>query len=332
MTIGLVDVEFENSRGRKKFPNLALCRIAAYHKMRGDEVEWALPLKHYNKVYISKVFNFTPNPKTGYMADEIHLGGTGYDIKKKLPPEIDECKPDFTIYPFDDGKTAYGFLTRGCIRKCPWCVVPMKEGDLKVVSDIDEVAQGRKNVVLMDNNFLASGDFAKEQLRKIAGKGYHIDFNQSLDCRLVTDEFASLLVNCKWINGIIRFSADFQGEIKPCLEAVEKIEKAGFTGQFIIDCLLQNDIEECLNRIDTFVSRTFRARKDGSLGMRPTIPCAMPFRDVNDPTMKLPQWQRDMARWCNQRESLMSTRFEDFSPRKGFVCGEYLKTKKENDK
>ena len=193
MRIGLVDIDSHakvKKWGATVYPNLALCKIAAYHRAQGDEVEWAIPLCHYDIIYKSKIFNFSPDDLTAYDADKIVCGGTGYDIESKLPTEIDRTRPDYSIYPSVPTDIAYGFLTRGCPNKCKWCVVPRKEGAIAPYMDIDEVADGRKKVVLMDNNILAAGDYAIEQLTKIIEKGYRVDFNQALDARLVTDEFA----------------------------------------------------------------------------------------------------------------------------------------------
>lgn len=95
MNIGLIDVDGHN------FPNFALMRASAYHKAKGDQVEWATPFNRYDKVLASKVFTFTPD--FNYMtlqADIIEKGGTGYDIHKKLPFEI-SCSTlmDYSIYP-----------------------------------------------------------------------------------------------------------------------------------------------------------------------------------------------------------------------------------------
>ena len=55
MNIGLIDVDGHN------FPNFALMRASAYHKTKGDQVEWATPFSRYDKVMASKVFTFTPD-------------------------------------------------------------------------------------------------------------------------------------------------------------------------------------------------------------------------------------------------------------------------------
>lgn len=145
MRIGLVDIDGHAKKkkwGATVYPNLALCKIARYHKERGDSVEWAMPMLRYDIVYMSKVFNFSADDTTVYQADRIIRGGTGYDIASQLPEEIDRLQPDYSIYPHLALDTAYGFLTRGCPNHCPWCVVPRKEGAIRPYMDIDEIAMG----------------------------------------------------------------------------------------------------------------------------------------------------------------------------------------------
>ena len=106
---------------------------------------------------MAKVFNFTEDYRQWITnTHQIEKGGTGYDLSKILPIDIDRVIPDYDLYNIDK-KLAYGFLTRGCPNKCKWCIVPQKEGKMTPYMDIEEVAvNGRKNIILMDNNVLAS--------------------------------------------------------------------------------------------------------------------------------------------------------------------------------
>lgn len=94
MNIGLIDVDSHN------FPNLALMKLSAYHKAKGDNVEWWNGLKHYDLVYQSKVFDDTYSQDIEYCinADEIIKGGTGYDLKNVLPDQVEHIYPDYTLY------------------------------------------------------------------------------------------------------------------------------------------------------------------------------------------------------------------------------------------
>lgn len=168
------------------YPNLALMKISAYHKGQGDTVEWYNPFGTYDRLYMAKVFSFTPD--YGYVIanvrGEIIRGGTGYDIHSSLPGKIDLIQPDYSLYPAIDSRTSYGFLTRGCPNRCRWCVVPKKEGNIRPYMDVDKIAvDGRTNLILMDNNILAS-DYGLCQIEKIIRRKYRVDFNQGLDARL----------------------------------------------------------------------------------------------------------------------------------------------------
>nr|DAR24214.1 MAG TPA: hypothetical protein [Caudoviricetes sp.] len=127
MRIGLIDVD--GRHGKKKwgatiYPNVALGKIARWHAMRGDDVEWAQPIDlfdrhHYDILYASKVFNFSPDIDFNlYSYDRLEKGGTGYDIYKRLPNEIDKLQPLYTMFPWLPKNQAVGKLTEGCPNKC----------------------------------------------------------------------------------------------------------------------------------------------------------------------------------------------------------------------
>lgn len=302
MNIGLLAVD-------STYPNLALMKISAYHKARGDKVEWYNPLYRYDMVYMAKVFSFTPDYGYFINADQTEKGGTGYDISKNLPKEIDRCYPDYSLYGIE--KEAYGFLTRGCPNKCKWCVVPAKEGDIASYMDIEEIAGNRKHVILMDNNVLAS-DYGIRQIEKIVSTGLRVDFNQGLDARLVTEDVARLLARVKWIKRI-RFGCDTSVQITECERATTLIDKYGYKGEYFFYCILLNDFKEAFERVNYW-------KKKG----RRFLPHCQPYRDLNNPHQIIPQWQKDLAQWADKKWIFMSCEFKDFTPRKGFRCKEYF--------
>ena len=327
MKIGLVDVDGHAKKkkwGATIYPNLALAKIARYHKQQGDDVEWAVPLfGHYDRLYMSKVFNFTPDDNSCYDATEIIRGGTGYDISSRLPEEIDRLQPDYSIYPGIRTDTAFGFLTRGCPNKCRWCVVPKKEGAIRPYMDCDEIAiEGRKKLVLMDNNILAAGDYAKQQMRKIIDRGYRVDFNQAIDARLMTEEFADLMARMKWIDRRIRFGCDTTAQVPHCEEAMRMLNEKGFHGEYFIYIMLNDDFQESYGRIDYW---SYRAKQTRKLKLKQRIyPHSQPYRDPMKTVHQFPQWQKDVTHWVNNRALFNTMAFPDFEPRKGFKCGWYL--------
>lgn len=266
----------------------------------------------YDKIYASKIFNFTPDITDAYDC-EVIKGGTGYDIHSQLPTEMERVTPDYSIYPYIDNRTAYGFLTRGCPNKCPWCVVPKKEGAIKPYMDVEEIAvDGRTDLILMDNNVLAS-DYGLQQMEKIAKLRYRIDFNQAMDARLVTPEIAKLIANIRWLTPI-RFGCDTPKQISECERAMALGDSfCKVPRQYLMYTMIGSDINEAYHRLSYF---------RGSKRVRIV---AQPYRDPNNPKYVPPQWQKDMAQWSMRRVYWASCDFKDFYVRKGFQCKEHFK-------
>lgn len=205
--IGLIDVDGHN------FPNIPLMKLSAWHKAQGDSVEWYDPMfsGHMDKVYMSKVFSFSPDFEFCIDADEVITGGSGYCIdliggrefynKGKdtdFPLEIEHIYPDYSLYGITD--TAYGFLTRGCPRGCSFCHVEAKEGRAsRKVADLSEFWDGQKNIVLCDPNILACKQW-KDLLQQLIDSKAWVDINQGLDIRLMTQEKAEMLKQIKVAN------------------------------------------------------------------------------------------------------------------------------------
>lgn len=287
MKIGLVDVDGHH------FPNLALMKIASYYKKKGDTVEWCNYFQKYDKVYKSKVFTFSNDDDVCIQADEVIKGGTGYKLYNEL--FCDNVEPYYSIYP--KYTHAYGFLTRGCIRSCPWCIVPKKEGKIRPYRDIETILQGRKSVILMDNNVLAS-DFGLEQIEKIIDLGCKVDFNQGLDARLITDEIASMLSRVKWIRHI-RFSCDTLQCINQLKKAISLLNKHGVKNYKIFVYVLVQNVYDA-DKICDIMKK---------LGV---TPFAQPYRDY-DNTPPTPE-QMLFANYVNQRAAFMSTTWQKFNP------------------
>lgn len=198
MRIGLVDVDSHN------FPNLALMKISAWFKRAGHDVEWANSLEHYAAVYMAKVFTFSRDDLQAYQADKIVQGGTGYDMRVQLPYPVEHIYPDYELYGITD--TAYGYLTRGCPRRCPFCIVAEKEGPASVaVAGLAEFWRGQKKIKLLDPNILACPNWYG-LLEQLALSGAEVDFTQGLDARLLTDEKVQALRAVKY--KILHFAWD----------------------------------------------------------------------------------------------------------------------------
>ena len=292
MTIGLHDSD------NTGFPNLALMKLSAWHKQQGDTVEWWNPLLPYDRVYSSKVFTFTP--ECPYLPENTVRGGTGYGIMDELPPEIDAMFPDYSLYP--KCKHAIGFLTRGCIRKCPWCIVPKKEGKIRPYQSWREIKRpDSRDIVFMDNNVLAC-PWGLEQIEDMNGKDVRVDFNQGLDARLISDDVAKLLAGLKWIR-FIRMSADTDAMLEVVLQAIERLGKRGVKPYRVFVYVLVQEIESAERR-------AIALREIGA------NPFCQPYRDFEtneDPPLEL----RQLARWVNDKAIFKTVKtFSEYKARK----------------
>ncbi|MFI3255421.1 MAG: radical SAM protein [Eubacteriales bacterium] len=248
MRVALHDSEKEHIK-KKIFPNLALMKISTFHKARDDSVEWWQPMEDYDRVYSSKIFDFTPeNP---FLPKSTIKGGTGYrdiPLDQTLAPEIDDCFPDYTIYPNCD--YAIGYLTRGCPNRCRWCVVPQKEGAIKPYRLWqDVVREDSMKLTLMDNNILACSH-GLSQLEELTATKYKIDLNQGMDARLVTPEIAQLLSKLRW-QRYIRFSCDQISQLDHIQKVVDMLGEFGVLPyRIFVYLLVTKDIENASFRVE----------------------------------------------------------------------------------
>lgn len=303
MYIGLHDAEQDYMK-KKTFPNYALMKISAYHKARGDSVEWwsAILNTEYDRIYSSKVFDLTPdNP---YLPETAIRGGTGYKdipVDQQLPPEIDAVFPDYSIYPKCD--YAIGYLTRGCPRRCPWCIVPEKEGGIKPYRRWEDVArQDTDKIVLMDNNILAC-EYGISQLESLIGSGYKIDLNQGMDARLVDERIADILARLKWIR-FIRFSCDQIQQIEAIARAVSLFEARGIKPyNLFIYLLVTKDINNAAFRVDRLkqfqgISLYAQPERNESKGIIPNaLQIEFAQRYVYGRCYLKESWEQYLERW-----------------------------------
>lgn len=301
MNIGLIDIDGHN------FPNFALMRASAYYKAKGAQVEWANIFSRYDKVMASKVFTFTPD--FNYLtlnADCIEKGGTGYNIASRLPEEIENSRlMDYSIYP--QYPFSIQFFSRGCIRKCPFCLVREKEGYIQSVEPVDLNPMG-KWIEVLDNNFFANPEW-KDAVNYLLKAKQPIKLH-GVDVRIMDEEQAYWLNKLKMKQNI-HIAWDL-----PQIDLTDRLkDMVKYVKPYKITCYVligfNSTIEQDLFRLNTL-------RK---LGITPFV---IPFRDYENERVPT-QYERDLARWANKMWLFKSFDFADFSPRKGFKCDYYLR-------
>lgn len=337
MRIGIIDADL---LGRKKhrFPNLACEKISGYWKEQGAQVELLLNFDDIEKcdlVYISKVFTDTPIPENIKETEKIKLGGTGFYFDKapNLPDEIEHHMPDYHLYDawielevarakelagesFNEKRfrgqfkeyTDYsiGFLTRGCFRKCKFCV-NQKYNHVFQHSPLAEFYDpSRPKICLLDDNFLGCSKW-KEIVEPVIETGKPFKFKQGLDERILTEEKCELLFNSNY-DGDYTFAFDNIADyelIQSKLETIRRYSKARNIKFYVLvgfESVDANDIDNAFKRIELLMKYQ-------------CLPYLMRYQDKNRKPWMESKYRTlyvAMARWCNQPSIFKKMSFRYF--------------------
>ena len=290
MRIGLINVD-------SKIPNLALMKISTYHKAKGHDVHFYSEFADYDLIYASKVFSYTPDYRY-YPDNNVIKGGSGYiGNNTVLPDDIEHTCPDYSLYPCMD--YSLGFITRGCIRTCNFCIVPKKEGYIRPNADIDEFTK-HKNLVCLDNNILSS-DFGLKQIEKIISRKIKVDFNQGLDARIINNpDIAELLSRVKWLKPL-RMAMDNMGEADAVIKATELLRKYKTTPKrYFIYLLVRENIADAYERVNI-------CKKYG------LDPFAQPYLEPKINYKSITKEQIRFCKWVNIKMFFKNVDFYEFT-------------------
>lgn len=303
MRVGLVDVDSHN------YPNLVLMKLSAWHKSQGHEVELLKPADvlngsnlfyGYDELIGACVFDWNRPVADALEQYGVRMGGTGTLHKDTLPDYIEHIMPDYSLYGITD--VAYGHLSRGCPRSCPFCIVAGKEGTVShKVGNLTDFWSGQKEIQLMDPNILACAD-RMELLQQLSDCGAWVEFNQGLDARLLTDDVISVLKQIKVRR--IHFAWDNPRDktVQPALERFAEAWGIKPKDRSIVVYVLVN----YWSTMDQDIARITWLRDRGY------APFVMVYDKPN-----APEEIRHMQRWCNNRWVFYRCKnFEDYDPKK----------------
>ena len=208
-----------------RIPNLALMKLSTFYKDLGWQVILSrkpvyIKADHFlaSAVFRSRsTLDKIAGLRTIY-GNDVDIGGSAVDLRRRLPEEVEACFPDYSLY--GHSRYALGFLTRGCPKNCKFCVVPSKEGRLKVqaASFSGFVPPDWKNILLLDDNLLGSSA-ALGLLEEIAARGYSVNFSQTLDIGYLSEPLYQALLkidsqNARFTRKQIYFSLNYPGAIR----------------------------------------------------------------------------------------------------------------------
>ncbi len=318
-TVGIIDADLLDNGTRH--PNLALMKLSGYYKNKDFNVELMtnyLDIFNYDMVFVSKVFTFTKVNPVIYTSKHIKIGGTGFfsDGGESLDGKIEHHMPDYDLYngyineKIKEGRKvryfsdylnySIGFTTRGCFRKCEFCV-NKKYNEVQKHSPLSEFLDiKRPGIYLWDDNFLGYKNWSSI-LDDLEATGKPFQFRQGLDIRLLNKRMAERLSHVKY-HGDFIFAFDYLKD-KPIIQKKLALWREHYkkTTKLYVLCAYESQDEKDI--ISTF-ERIKTLMRFGCL------PYIMRFESYKQSRFKGLYTQ--IARWCNQPQFFKKKTFREF--------------------
>jgi hypothetical protein len=260
-----------------KLPNLALMRLAGFHRARGDEIVFTRSPHRgmfepdYAHVYASAIFKFSASRIEKMRAEwpNAVIGGTGSGSVATVDPIVGQSAAlDYGLYPDFDG--SIGFTQRGCRLTCKFCVVPQKEGKPRAESTVADIWRGDpwpKNLHLLDNDFFGAPGW-QDRIEEIRSGGFRVCFSQGINVRAMTPEVASAIASIEYRDdGFSRrrlYTAwDNLKDVEVFFRGVDMLEAAGIPPTHLMAYMLigfdkRETWERIFDRFHKMVARGIR--------------------------------------------------------------------------
>ncbi|MCG8506201.1 MAG: radical SAM protein [Sphingomonadales bacterium] len=258
-----------------KLPNLALMRISAHHRGRGDDVVFTRRVTRdlfeydYDRVYASAIFSFSRSRLDRLVREfqDVICGGTGVDRGLKVEDvlTVGDHELDYSIYP--GFEPSIGFTQRGCRMKCRFCVVPAKEGANHSVLTVEQIWRGAghaKKLLLLDNDFFGQEHW-RERIKEIREGGFKVCLSQGINVRLITDEAAEAMASVEYRDDQFRrrrlYTAwDNIGDEQRFFDGIDRLNAAGIPSRHVMAYMLvgydrRETWDRIFHRFDRMVER-----------------------------------------------------------------------------
>ena len=302
MKVNLIDIDLKyrasSSRG-EIFPNLALMKLSAYEKSQGNLT--GFNMQNPNRTYISCVFTKNRLNTIKECCDTFDtdrtFGGSGLSMDFILPPEIEDIKPDYDLYP---STYSMGFTTRGCIRNCGFCLVRQKEGYFRRSQHIKEFHDFRfDSCKLLDNNILADKEWFFENTNWAIDNSVKLNITQGMDIRLVTQEIAHQLARIKFVDQQIRFAWDNCEDEQKIRDGIRRLKTAGINTRRNVSFYVLSNYNTAIE-MDIYRCETLKKLMCNSFVMM---------------YLETPR-HKELARWANRRPLYWTVDFEQYENRR----------------
>lgn len=322
MKIGIIDADILDNGTRH--PNLACLKMSGFYKAQGHEVKLITDyseIDDFDEVYMSKVFDFTKVPIDPFDKERypnLHIGGTGFFWldAPNLSDEIEHHMPDYHLYDefiaseiarginprkySDYMDYSIGFTTRGCFRKCSFCV-NQKYDRVFRHSPVEEfLDKSRKYIYLWDDNILGYSKW-REVFDELAATGKPFQFRQGMDMRLMTEEKAQVISSSRY-HGDYIFAFDHIEE-RDLIEEKLAIWQRYSSKVAKLYVLCGYDSQD-----EVDIANTFERIK--ILMKYHCLPYIM--RHANYQQSKYRSLYVTIARWCNQPNFLKKKSFREY--------------------
>lgn len=264
-----------------KIPNLALMRIGAHYLEQGAAVElrWTHNVQRQlwdtaaELVFASLIFQQSRPHAERLLAEwpDAVIGGTGWDLERTLEDVgvLSTRRPNYALYP--KFRQSIGFTQRGCRLRCPFCVVPRKEGAIRSEERIGDIWRGDpwpREILLLDNDFFGQPSWPSRIAELLEGD-FKVSFNQGINARFLNDEAAAAIASVNYRDDSMKVRRIYTAwdnlkDERRLFEGLERLVRYGVKPDHIMCYLLVGFWPG-----ETLASNLYRIEKLRDFGARP---------------------------------------------------------------